>query len=86
MDIEIIVERQTELFQVVFALNATSRLAGLLYRRKQQGDQNRNNRNHDQQFDECETVPTTNRHNLQAPVHDPVENFPSISTQTRPVC
>jgi hypothetical protein len=60
VDIQIIVERETELFQVVFALNATSRLAGLLYRRKQQGDQNRNNRNDNQQFDECESVPTTN--------------------------
>jgi hypothetical protein len=39
------------LLQVVLACCAASRLASRLHGRKEQGDQNRDNRDHDQQLD-----------------------------------
>ena len=53
MDVVVVVERKSELFEVVAALRSPSRLTSLLNRRKKQRDQNRDDRNHDQKFDEC---------------------------------
>jgi hypothetical protein len=39
-----------------FRLGVTSGLASLLHRRQQQGDQNGDNRNHDQKFDQSKTT------------------------------
>jgi hypothetical protein len=44
----------SELFQIVPAGCPASRFASLLHRGKQQCDQNRDDRNDDQQFDQCE--------------------------------
>ena len=56
MDVVIVVQRQTDLLEVVLALRASSRLARLLHSRQQNRDQNRDNENHDQQFDEGEST------------------------------
>src|SRR5690606_31233196 len=52
VDIVIIVNRQTELFKVVFALRPAGRLAGLLNRRQQQRNQDGNNGDDDKQLDQ----------------------------------
>jgi len=52
VDIVVIVQAETELFQVVFALRPAGRLPGLLHRRQQQGNQNRDDGNHHQQFNQ----------------------------------
>jgi hypothetical protein len=46
------------LLQIVPALCSTGCLAGLLHRGQQQGNQDRDNRDHDKQFDERKTSPT----------------------------
>jgi hypothetical protein len=46
------VERKAQLFQIVLALSAASSLAGLLYGRQQQCDQNRDDGDDDQQFNQ----------------------------------
>ena len=56
MSIVEIVQRQTDLFQVVAALSSTSRFAGLLNRGQQQTDQHANNGDDDQQFDQRESA------------------------------
>jgi hypothetical protein len=52
-----IVKSDSELFHVVAAARAASRFAGLLHGWQQQGDQDCDDRNHDQQFDQRETTP-----------------------------
>lgn len=54
-DIMIVVEGEPELLEVIAALSATGRLTGLLDRREEQGDQDRNNGDDDQQLDQSET-------------------------------
>ena len=50
------VERgQAELLEVVHALRAAGRLACRLHGGQEQRDQDRDDRDHDQQFDQCET-------------------------------
>lgn len=58
----VVVQRQAQLLHVVAALGAPGRLARLLNRREQQGDQDCDDRNHDQQFNECETTKPSPRH------------------------
>ena len=53
----VVVKRQSNLFQVVLALRPTSSLTRLLNGGKKQGNQDRNNCDHDQQFDQCESDP-----------------------------
>ena len=43
---------QAKLLQIVSTLGPAGRLAGRLHRRQEQGDQNADDRDHDQQFDE----------------------------------
>ena len=50
--IVIVVQRQTHLLQIVFALSTTGSFASLLNGRQQQGDQNRNDGDYHQQFNE----------------------------------
>ena len=45
-------QRQSDLLQVVLALRTACCLTRLLNGRQQQGDQNCDNRNHDEQFDQ----------------------------------
>jgi len=51
----VVVQCQTNLLQIVFALAAASRFACLLDGGQQECDQNGDDRNHDQQFDQGET-------------------------------
>jgi hypothetical protein len=48
----IVVQRQAQLFHVVAALRAAGRFTRLLDRGQQQGDQDRNDRDHHQQLNE----------------------------------
>ena len=48
------VGRQPDLLQVVLALRPRGGLADLLDSRQEQADQDRDDGDHDQQFDECE--------------------------------
>jgi len=48
----VVVDRQTQLLQIVLALAAAGSLAGLLNCRQQQGNQNCDDRDHHQQFDQ----------------------------------
>src|SRR5262249_11092992 len=48
---------QAELVQVVAALDAAGRLAGLLHRRQQQSDEDGDDGDHHQEFDQGEGVP-----------------------------
>jgi hypothetical protein len=50
------VHGQCELFEIVAALHASRGFASGLHRRKQQGDQDANDRNHDQELDQGKTV------------------------------
>ena len=60
----IVVERQPELLQVVLALGASRRLTSLLNRREQQGDQDRDDCDHDQEFDEGEAFLATRSYHV----------------------
>lgn len=53
MSIVIIVQSQSNLFEIVFALRPTSCFACLLYSGQQQGNQYGDNRNHYQQLNQC---------------------------------
>jgi hypothetical protein len=50
------VERQADLFEVVHALGTPRRLSGGLHRGQEECDQDRDDRDHDQQLDEGETL------------------------------
>ena len=50
--IVIVVQSQANLLQIVFALGPSRSLTGLLDRREKQSNQNRDDRDHDQQFDQ----------------------------------
>ena len=52
-----VVRRQGDLLEVVLALGTVSRLADFLNRRDQQGDQDGDDRDHDQQLDQVEAEP-----------------------------
>ena len=54
VDIMVIVHRQADLLEMIATLGPTGRFTGLLYRRQQQGDQDRNDGDHYQQLDQCE--------------------------------
>ena len=51
---QIIVQAQSDLLQVVFALRTPSGFAGLLDSGQQEGDEDRDDRDDDEQFDQCE--------------------------------
>jgi ferritin-like metal-binding protein YciE len=72
---------QAELLHVVLALRATGRLTGLLDRRQQQGNQDRDDGDDHEQFDESETSPLGLNHDTT-----PAEKeYEEIATQTRKV-
>jgi hypothetical protein len=50
------VQRETNLLHVVLTLRSASSFAGLLNCWQQQGDQNRDDGNHHQQFDQCKST------------------------------
>jgi catechol 2,3-dioxygenase-like lactoylglutathione lyase family enzyme len=56
VDVVVVVQGQTHLLEVVAALGPAGRLPRLLHRRQQQGDQDRDDRDHHQQFDQREPV------------------------------
>ena len=51
----VVVDRQSQLLEVVGALHAAGRLAGGLHRRQEQGHQDADNGDHDEELDERET-------------------------------
>jgi hypothetical protein len=53
----VIVNRQSDLLEIVFALRSAGRFAGLLDSGQQQGNQHGNNGNDDQQLDEGKPLP-----------------------------
>jgi hypothetical protein len=57
----VVVQRESELLEVVLALRATGGLPRLLYSRQEQRNQNGYNRNHDQQLDQRESAPAPHR-------------------------
>jgi hypothetical protein len=59
LGIVIAVQGQADLLHVVLTLRARGRLAHLLHGRHQQGDEDRDDGNHDQQFDESESGPSS---------------------------
>src|SRR5690606_25032412 len=56
VNVQIVVQRQPDLFEVIFALRAASGFSGLLHRRQQQSDEDRDDGDHHEQFDQCETA------------------------------
>ena len=59
MHVVVVVQREANLLHVILALRAASGLTRLLHGRQQQADQNRDDRNHNQQFNEREaTLPS----------------------------
>jgi hypothetical protein len=58
------VDRQSNLLEIVFALGAAGRLAGLLHRGQQQRHQNANDRDHHQQFNQREPTLATQHDRL----------------------
>ena len=64
--IVMILERDANLLQIVHALRSSGRLAGGLDRRKKQGDQDADDRNHDQQLDQRKGQPAF--HNMYLPL------------------
>src|SRR5690606_22809087 len=56
VDIEVVVQSQSDLLEVVLALGAARRLAGLLDGGQQQGDQDGDDGDHYEQFDESEAT------------------------------
>ncbi len=54
MDIMIVVQGQAHLLEIVLALGAAGRLARLLHSRQQQGNQDRDDRDHDEQLNQGE--------------------------------
>ena len=56
LGVVVVVHREAELLEVVDALRAPGGLAGGLDGRQQQGDQDRDDRDHDQQLDQGETA------------------------------
>ncbi len=56
----VIVERDADLFEIVGALNSPRCFPRDLHRGQEQRDQNRDDRDDDEQFDQCET-PATSR-------------------------
>ena len=61
----VVVKRQANLLEVVPALAGTGRLAGLLYRREQNGNEDGDDGNHHQQFNEGKTpLPETHVRHL----------------------
>jgi hypothetical protein len=64
-------ERKSQLLHVVFALRSPSSFASLLNCRKKQSDKDRDDRDHNQQFDQCEST---------FPVHDCLLNKKGLRT------
>jgi len=50
------VQSQTDLLHVVDALDPPGRLAGRLHRGQQKRDEHRDDRNHHEKLDQCETL------------------------------
>lgn len=63
MRIMVIVHPQSDLLQTIFACRPAGCFAGLLYSRQQQRHQNRDDRNHDQELNKCETSSSNSFHN-----------------------
>ena len=66
MGIMVILQCQSNLFEVVRTLHATSRLSSGLYRRQEQSDQDANDCDHNQEFDQSKCVASV-RHRYQLP-------------------
>jgi hypothetical protein len=55
--VEVLHDSQADLVQMTLAVDTPGRLTRLLHTGKQQSGQNRNDRHHDQELDQCETCP-----------------------------
>jgi hypothetical protein len=80
----VIVQRQADLLEVVAALSAAGRLAGLLDGRQQQGDQDRDDRDDHEQFDERKRGPSVHaRHWISFEMARYCEDRPTTNHRTR---
>ena len=52
--VEVLHDSQADLMQMTLAVHAPGRLASVLHGGKQESDQHRDDRDHDQQLDQCE--------------------------------
>ncbi len=59
MGVVVVVKRQPQLLQMILALCPASRFTSLLNGREQEGDEDRDDRDHHQQFNERERTPPT---------------------------
>jgi len=66
VDVDIVVLGDADLLEIVATLRAARGFAGGLHGRQQERDQNRDDRNHNQQFDQSETS-THSRHEMKLP-------------------
>jgi len=67
----IVVNSQGELLQVVCAPGAGRGFADLLHRRQQQANENRDDGNHNEQFNEGKTAPLRLLHSPPQSLHEP---------------
>ena len=56
----VVLQGDADLHQVVLALSPPRRLAALLYGGQEQTDQDRDDRHHHQEFNQCETARAVN--------------------------
>ena len=82
VDVVVVVERQTDLLQVVLALHAAGRLARLLHGGKQQSNQQGDDGHHDQQFNQGEAaipLPTSHRRTARGPLTHGLAFRPAVN-------
>jgi hypothetical protein len=86
MRVVVVVQGQADLLQVILALRAARRFAGLLHGRQQQCNQNGDNRNDDQQLNQCESATATNvsRHKILPSARDEKRKATQLSSISRP--
>jgi hypothetical protein len=70
----VVLKGQANLFNLVFALRSPGRFSRRLNRRQQQGHQYSNDRDHDQEFDECERMPSIRSQSSSNLVDDAFSN------------
>ncbi len=67
MDIQVVVQRQAELFQVVFALSAAGGFPRLLHCGQEQGNQDRDNRDDHEQLNQRKALLRAQRNHSNLP-------------------
>ena len=67
MHIGIVVNGKADLFEMISALGPASRFTGRLNGRQEQSQQHRDDGNHDEQFDQCESAAMCHGESLVLP-------------------